>query len=100
MSKRTEWSGGVLERRHNKQLRDAFEGIFRLLGSSDNQQPDEQRQGELVPQMYHFVRECFPVLTGREVHTLVTAAQRTYVERYLASEMSPMHPGEWRPLDS
>lgn len=70
----------ALERRQNLPLRMAFDDAFVMIEPFFD--PQQGWGGQSLEHLaYRIVRENFPDLSGEEVHALVVAAHRVYIER-------------------
>ncbi|WP_374691096.1 hypothetical protein [Accumulibacter sp.] len=68
------------ERRHRLRLRLLFEGAYAMIEPFFD--PDQGWAGQPLEHLaYRIVRENFPELNAEEVHLLVVAAHRVYIER-------------------
>ena len=68
------------ERRHRLHLRVVFEGALAMLEPFFD--PDQGWAGQPLEHLaYRIVRDNFPELNAEEVHLLVVAAHRVYIER-------------------
>jgi hypothetical protein len=68
------------ERRQNQRLRTAFDDAFVMIEPFFD--PEQGWGGQSLEHLaYRIVRENFPDLSGEEVHALVVAAHRVYIER-------------------
>ncbi|MBL8375633.1 hypothetical protein [Accumulibacter sp.] len=69
------------ERRHNLPLRSAFDDAFVMIEPFFD--PEQGWAGQSLEHLaYRIVRENFPLLSADEVHLVVVAAHRVYIERY------------------
>jgi hypothetical protein len=68
------------ERRRNLRLRTVFETAFVMIEPFFD--PAQGWGGQSLEHLaFRVVRENFPELTGEEVHSLVVAAHRVYIDR-------------------
>lgn len=79
-----EWGPGPRnaeeERRNNLRLRAAFESAFLMIGPFFD--PERGWGGQSLEHLaFRVVRENFTELTSEEVHSLVVAAHRVYIQR-------------------
>ncbi|MFW5395780.1 MAG: hypothetical protein XXXNARYT_001508 [Candidatus Accumulibacter regalis] len=83
------------ERRRQLDLRTAFDVAFVMIEPFfDPQQGWAGQSLELLA--YRVLRENFPALSSDEVHTLVVAAHRVYIERYPEHSSHLPRPSELR----
>lgn len=81
------------ERRQNSRLRDVFENAYPMLeGFFD---PDAGWGGHSLEHLaYRTLRENHPDLEVGEVHSLVVAAHRVYIQRHPEKSTHLRRPGE------
>ena len=83
------------ERRQNLRLRAAFDEAFAMIEPFFD--PEQGWGGQSLEHLaYRIVRENFPILSGEEVHALVVAAHRVYIERNPDRSSHLPHPNELR----
>ena len=88
-------AAAVPERRRELDLRAAFDVAFVMIEPFfDPQQGWAGQSLELLA--YRLLRENFPALSGDEVHTLVVAAHRLYIERHPDHSSHLPRPSELR----
>jgi len=86
------------ERRYNQQLRAAFDDAFVMIEPFFD--PANGWGGQSLELLaYRIVRENFPLLSSEEVHTIVVAAHRVYIERNPERSAHLRHPSELRPIN-
>lgn len=82
------------ERRQNVGLRATFEEAFSLIEPFFD--PVQGWAGRSLAHLaYRIVRENFPVLSADEVHVLVVAAHRAYIERHPHASNHLQHPRDF-----
>ena len=88
-------SNGKIERRRSHRLRSVFDSAFAMVEPFFDQQT-----GWVGPSLAHLtfrvVRENFSELTREEVHSLVVAAHRVYIDRYPDNSDHLPRPAELR----
>lgn len=73
-------AAGASERRRNQRLRTVFDTAFLMVEPFFD--PAQGWGGHSLEHLaFRVVRENFPELTSEEVHTLVVAAHRVYIDR-------------------
>lgn len=83
------------ERRSNMRLRTAFESAFMMIEPFFD--PDQGWGGKSLEHLaFRVVRDNFPELTSEEVHSLVVAAHRVYIQRNPARSDHLPRPNEMR----
>lgn len=87
--------GSLSERRRNLSLRGAFDEAFAMIEPFFD--PQQGWAGQSLEHLaYRVLRENFPALSGDEVHALVVAAHRVYIERHPDHSSHLPRPGELR----
>jgi hypothetical protein len=98
MSEQVEGSGGeasATERRRNQRLRTVFDTAFVMIEPFFD--PAQGWGGHSLEHLaFRVVRENFPELTSEEVHALVVAAHRVYIQRNPAGSDHLPRPDELR----
>lgn len=96
MSEQIERAGWPAEeRRHKLGLRAAFDDAFAMIEPFFD--PQHGWGGHSLEHLaYRILRDNFPALSGEEVHTLVVAAHRVYIERNPDRSGHLPHPSELR----
>jgi hypothetical protein len=98
MSEQVEGSGGEAaagERRRNQRLRTVFDTAFVMIEPFFD--PAQGWGGHSLEHLaFRVVRENFPELTSEEVHALVVAAHRVYIQRNPGSSDHLPRPDELR----
>mgnify|MGYP000856002811 FL=1 len=96
MNEQTErMSWPAAERRQNLGLRAAFADAFVMIEPFFD--PENGWGGHSLEHLaYRIVRDNFPALSGEEVHALVVAAHRVYIERNPDRSGHLPHPSELR----
>jgi hypothetical protein len=88
-------SGDCGERRRSYRMRSVFDTVFAMIEPFF-----DSENGWTGPSLEHLtfrlVRENFSELTSEEVHSLVVAAHRAYIDRYPESSDHLPRPGELR----
>lgn len=85
------------ERRYNQRLREAFDDAFVMIEPFFD--PANGWGGQSLELLaYRIVRENFPLLGGEEVHAIVVAAHRVYIERNPEHSGHLRRPSELRPV--
>lgn len=83
------------ERRRNLGLREIFDTAYAMVEPFLD--PDHGWAGHTLEHLaFRVIRENFPQLSGEEVHTLVVAAHRVYIERNPTRSGHLRRPGELR----
>ncbi|HAY26988.1 MAG TPA: hypothetical protein PK440_18875 [Candidatus Accumulibacter phosphatis] len=73
-------AGHESERRYRLRLRSLFDAAFEMIEPFFD--PDQGWAGQPLEHLaYRIVRENFPELSAEEVHLLVVAAHRVFIER-------------------
>jgi len=86
------------EQRYNQRLREAFDDAFVMIEPFFD--PANGWGGQALELLaFRIVRENFPLLSGEEVHTIVVAAHRVYIERNPERSAHLRHPSELRPIN-
>jgi hypothetical protein len=81
------------DRRRNARLRGLFDTAYAMIEPFFD--PDQGWGGHSLEHLaFRVLRENFPDLSGEEVHTIVVAAHRVYIERYPARSAHLRRPGE------
>lgn len=83
----------AIDRRQNTRLRDVFEAAYPMIeGFFD---PNAGWAGHSLEHLaYRTVRENYPDLDVGEVHSLVVAAHRVYIQRHPENSSHLKRPGE------
>ncbi len=88
-------AGATAERRRSLRLRQIFDTAFVMIEPFFD--PDQGWGGHSLEHLaFRVVRENFPELTSEEVHTLVVAAHRVYIDRNPHRSDHLPRPGELR----
>jgi hypothetical protein len=83
-------------RRQNTKLRTLFDTAYAMIEPFFD--PDQGWGGHSLEHLaFRVLRENFPELSGEEVHTIVVAAHRVYIERNPGRSDHLRRPGELRP---
>ena len=83
-------------RRQNTKLRTLFDTAYAMIEPFFD--PDQGWGGHSLEHLaFRVLRENFPELSGEEVHTIVVAAHRVYIERNPGRSEHLRRPGELRP---
>jgi hypothetical protein len=83
-------------RRQNTKLRTLFDTAYVMIEPFFD--PDQGWGGHSLEHLaFRVLRENFPELSGEEVHTIVVAAHRVYIERNPGRSDHLRRPGELRP---
>jgi len=83
------------ERRHNPQLRHLFDTAYTLIEPFFD--PDAGWGGQTLEHLaFRILRDNFPELSGEEVHTIVVAAHRVYIQHNPLRSEHLRRPGEFR----
>jgi hypothetical protein len=102
MSEQVEGSGGeaaATERRRNQRLRTVFDTAFVMIEPFFD--PAQGWGGHSLEHLaFRVVRENFPELTSEEVHSLVVAAHRVYIQRNPSGSDHLPRPDELRRSNS
>lgn len=81
------------ERRQNQRLRAVFEAAYGLVEPFFD--PTSGWGGHSLEHLaFRVIRENFPELSSTDVHVLVVAAHRVYIERHPAGSLHLRRPGE------
>lgn len=89
----TRVKGDTGERRSNLALREAFDAAYPLMEPFFD--PDAGWGGHSLEHLaFRVVRENFPEISAAEVHLLVVAAHRVYIERHPQRNGHLKRPGE------
>ena len=88
-------SAEAAERRRNQRLRSVFDTAFAMIEPFFD--PAQGWGGHSLEHLaFRVVRENFPELTSEEVHALVVAAHRVYIDRHPANSDHLPRPEELR----
>lgn len=85
------------ERRHNQGLRQVFDTAYAMIEPFFD--PEQGWAGHSLEHLaFRVVRENFAQLSSEEVHAIVVAAHRVYIERNPGRSAHLRRPGELRSL--
>lgn len=89
-------SAADVDRRRNAKLRGLFDTAYTVIEPFFD--PDQGWGGHSLEHLaFRVLRENFPDLSSEEVHTIVVAAHRVYIERNPLRSGHLRRPGELRP---
>lgn len=84
------------ERRSNAKLRSLFDTAYSMIEPFFD--PDQGWGGHSLEHLaFRVLRENFGSLSSEEVHTIIVAAHRVYIERNPGRSSHLRRPGEFRP---
>jgi hypothetical protein len=85
-----------VDRRRNTKLRGLFDTAYTVIEPFFD--PEQGWGGHSLEHLaFRVLRENFPELSSEEVHTIVVAAHRVYIERNPSRSGHLRRPGELRP---
>lgn len=96
MSEEISGTAPTPDRRHNARLRALFDTAYTMVEPFFD--PDQGWGGHSLEHLaFRVLRENFPDLSGDEVHSMIVAAHRVYIERNPSRSGHLRRPEELRP---
>lgn len=97
MSEQNAGSAPVADRRRNARLRGVFDTAYVMIEPFFD--PDQGWGGHSLEHLaFRVLRENFTELSSEEVHTVIVAAHRVYIERNPGRSSHLKRPDELRPI--